>query len=322
MIRFFGDNRPLVLFFLPLVILGFHLAYHISITPSGPMDLDFGWWGNSTIKQGRTFLSYEFYAGLWVAINAMLLSFTFNSGEFNDKITYLPALIFVMLSALTKGFFQFDGVHLSTTMLILSFYQFNQLNQNQDGAARVFNAGFFLGIASSVYPPLILMLPFGVLYYLTYRPFTFREFLLYSIGASTPFIYLISHTIFFDLEWPTFHFDLNDYIRHFQLEEGINTAIFLTLYVIGLIGIWVKLSVGGNRQKKELQLVNNYGIGILISLIFCAFISVPPLKIELFIFPLSILFTYPLLSKSLNFSASLIFYILFFFGLFKYFLLN
>lgn len=322
MIRFFGDNRPLVLFFLPFVVLGFHVAYHLSVPISGPLDIDFGWWGNLTIKQGNTNLGYEFLSGAWVLLNAILLNFTFNSSELNEKNTYLPALNFVVLSAISMNFYLFNGLHMATTMIILGLYQFLQLNQNKDGAARVFNAGFFIGIAATVYPPMITLIPFGIFLYLIFRPFLFREFYFYVLGCLVPFLYLISRSYLFGLSYPTYVFDLNDYIRNFTLNHAINTAIIISVFVISIFGVLRKLSTAGNRVKKELQLINTLGIGIFSALFFCIFLAEPLIKIEYFIIPLSVLFTFPLLSKRLTFASSLLFYIFLLFGLLKFTFLN
>lgn len=322
MIRFFGDNRPLVLFFLPFVVLGFHVAYHLSVSPSGPLDIDFGWWGNLTIKQGNTNLGYEILSGCWVLLNAILLNFTFNSSELNEKNTYLPALNFVVLSAISMNFYQFNGLHLASTAIILGLYQVLQLNQNKDGAARIFNAGFFIGIAATVYPPLITLIPFGVLLYLIFRPFLLREFYFYILGCLVPFLYLISRSYLFGFSYPTYVFDWNDFIRNFTLNHAINTAILISVFVISLFGVVRKLSTAGNRVKKEIQLINTLGIGIFSALFFCIFLAEPSIKIEYFIIPLSVLFTFPLLSKRLTFASSLLFYIFLLFGLLKFTFLN
>jgi len=57
-------------------------------------------------------------------------------------------------------------------------------------------------------------------------------------------------------------------------------------------------------------------------LAFCDFLAEPAIKIEYFIIPLSILFTYPLLSKRLMFASSILFYIFLLFGLLKFTFLN
>lgn len=322
MIRFFGDNRPLVLFFLPLVLLGFHIAFHLSAMPTGPLHIDFGWWGNVTIKNGNGMLSYEILAGSWVLLNAILSSYTFNSSELNEKNTYLPALNFVVLSAISMNFYQFNGLHLASTALLLGIYQCLQLNQNQDGASRIFNTGFFIGIAATVYPPFVVLIPFGILLYLIFRPFLVREFYLYALGCAIPFLYLISRSYLFDLSYPNYSFDWNDFIRDFNLNHAINLAIILCVFIVSLLGVMRKLATAGNRVKKELQLINTMGVGILTALLFCVFLAKPALKIEFFIVPLSFLFTFPLLSKRLSFASSFLFYLFLLFGLLKFTFLN
>jgi hypothetical protein len=142
------------------------------------------------------------------------------------------------------------------------------------------------------------------------------------LGCLVPFLYLISRSYLFGFSYPYYSFDWNDFIRNFTLNHAINTAILISVFVISLFGIVPKLSTAGNRVKKELQLINTLGIGIFSALAFCVFLAEPAIKIEYFIIPLSILFTYPLLSKRLMFASSLLFYIFLLFGLLKFTFLN
>jgi hypothetical protein len=63
-------------------------------------------------------------------------------------------------------------------------------------------------------------------------------------------------------------------------------------------------------------------VGIFFSLLFCAFLGEPSLKIEYFTIPLSILFSFPLLSKRFSFPSSLLFYLFLIYGLLKFTFLN
>jgi hypothetical protein len=322
MIRFFGDNRPLVLLFLPLILLAFHVSYHLSNAAHGPLDIDFGFWGNLTVKQGNSIVFYEIIAASWVLFNAILLNYTYNSGEFNDKNTYLPSLIYIVLCATSMNFYAFNGLHLTNTALIITIYQIISLTQNQDGSKHIFNGGLFLGIAGTIYPPLLLLFPFGIIMYLGFRPFLLREFWFYLLGYALPFIYLISQVYIFDKEMPKLSFGWNEFMLNFHLKHAINTAIFMVVFFVGIMGAWQKFSMGGNRLKKELQLVNTFSLGLLLSLVFCIFLLTPPINLELFAIPFSLLFTYPFLSKRFTFASSLLFYLFLLFGLLKFVLLN
>lgn len=322
MIRFFGDNRPFALFFLPLILLGFHLTYRLTFFTIGPLDIEFGWWGNARLEQGSSNIYAEICAATWVLMNAIALNYTFNSAEFNEKNTYLPALNFVVFSALFMNFYELNGFHLASSMIILSINQFLKLNQNQTGTLRIFNAALFIAIAATVYPPFVLLIPLGILCYLIFRPFQMREFYFYLLGSAIPFSYLISFSYLYNTQSPSFAYTWNPFIVNFSLSHSINSAIVFCLFVVSLIGVRHKLSNAGNRMKKEIQLVNLIGLGIFFSLLFCAFLGEPSMKIEYFIVPLSILFSFPLLSKRFSFPSSLLFYLFLIYGLLKFTFLN
>lgn len=318
MIRFFGDNRPFALFFLPLVVLAFHITYRLKFASYGPLDIDFGWWGSATIQQGSAFNFAELLAATFVMFNAVILNYFFNSSEFNEKNTYLPALNYVVFSALFISFYEFSGFHLASSMLIFSISQFLKLNQNQSGTLRIFNAAFFISTAATLYYPFLLLIPFGILYYLVFRPFQLSEFYFYFLGSIIPFIYLVSCCYLLNMNYPSIHFEWNPFNTKLSITHIINYAILLFLFMGSVIGVREKQSNAGNRMKKELQLVNLFVVGIFLALLFCAFLLERSLKIEFFIIPLSILYCFPLLSKRFSLGSSLLFYIFMIYGLLKF----
>jgi hypothetical protein len=324
MIRFFGDNRPLVLFFLPLILVVFHVAFHLGGI-SGEEDavnLTFGWWGDFQVNEWINSISYELLVGIWILVNAVTLNYTFNSGEFNDKNTYLPSLIFIVLSSVSETFYELSGFHLAMSMLILMINQFLRLDQNHDGSKRIFNGAFFLGIAITAYPSLLILTPFAILMYLGFRPFTGRELWFFIMGLLTPASYLFSYCYLFNAPFPSISFGWNAYVLQVTI-QGIAVGILLVIaFIIGQIGLYHKISTAGNRFKKEVQVINSMGIALLFMQIFNVFIKSPILRIEFFIIPLSFLFTFPLLSKRFNLVASLFFYLIFFFGVLKFFILR
>jgi hypothetical protein len=324
MIRFFGDNRPLVLFFLPLILVIFHVAFHLGgiSGETHALNLTFGWWGNFQVNEWKNSISYELLVGIWILFNAITLNYTFNSVEFNDKNTYLPSLIFIVLSSISETFYELSGFHLAMSMLILMINQFLRLDQNHDGSKRIFNGAFFLGIAITTYPPLLILTPFAVLMYLGFRPFTGRELWFYLLGVLTPLSYLYSYCYLSDLPLPSIKFGWNPFIQQVNMEVLLVGVLLISAFIIGLIGLYHKMSTAGNRFKKEVQVINSLGISLLFMLVFNVFIESPMLRIEFFIIPLSFLFTFPLLSKRFNLIASLFFYLIFFFGVLKFFILR
>ena len=322
MIRFFGDNRPLALFFLPLIVLLYHLSYHFFYTPFGPLDLDFGWWGNTAIKNGKASLFYESLAAFWVLVNAILLNFVFNSAELNEKNTYLPSLNFIVFFALSPNFYELSGVHLAFSFLILALHQFLQLDQNKSGSSKIFNSGLFLGLASTFYPPLILLFPIGISMYLVFRPFLLSEFKFYLFGWTIPFIYLLSWSFIKDATLHFFTFGFNQNFAEATWQSTIEKAGFAAILIVGMIGVISKSRMANNRFKKEIQLVNILGASLLVSYVFSGFQLSYKIATELFILPLSIYMTFSLLTKRLQIASSLVYYILFIVGLFMFLILN
>lgn len=123
-------------------------------------------------------------------VNALLLNGIYNRNGFQEKNTYLPALLYVVFQSFFHSFYFLTGLGIATTLLILAFWQLLKLDQNTDGRKAVFNASILLGVSATFYPLLLVSIPFlfGMIWIL--RPFVFRESALAIIGFVTPLIYV------------------------------------------------------------------------------------------------------------------------------------
>lgn len=322
MIRFFGSNRTLVLFFLPLVVLLFNLVFHLTTDFQGEATLDMGWWGTWVISDGKTSIVYLIFSAFMVLVNAVLLNYTFNSGEFNERNTYLPSLNFIVFSAFSAEFYFFNGIQITVMMVLLALNQFLQLTQTKEGAASVFNGAFFIGIGISLYPPLLFSCPFMVLMYWVIRPFHWREFWYFIAGISTPLLHLWTYRFLFQLETPLYIFDWNLFITSFSISQAITTAMLIAALIVGIFGVLGKISGAGNRLKKEIRMLTWLTVFIVCGLIISLFIQNFEVHLLLLSIPISLYFTFSQISKRLQFAANLVFYLMFVFNLLKFSILH
>lgn len=191
MLKFLLKDQLVILFLLPLLVFAYLLINRQTQYFEVKSVLNFGLWGVFTLKSIENYFTY--LSGLVVLINAYLLNNIFNKNAFYEKNSYIIAVLYVILLSYYHTFYVFDGLLLSSCFVILALFQLLKLDYNTDARKNTFNAGFLIGFAVTLFPPLLIIFPFLWLMITRIRPFVFRELFLTIIGAGVPLIYAISY---------------------------------------------------------------------------------------------------------------------------------
>ncbi|HLG04100.1 MAG TPA: hypothetical protein VI731_10930 [Bacteroidia bacterium] len=128
-------------------------------------------------------------AFLVVITAALFLNFLIHEHHILVKKSWMPALIFMVLSAcapellwlhppLIAGLFLLGALH-----LLLGTYRADK------AYAPVFNAGLLIGIGGLFYVPVLVYIGFSLTVFILLRPFIWREWVIFSIGALLPWLY-------------------------------------------------------------------------------------------------------------------------------------
>jgi len=188
MIRLFAGNQSLVLILIP-IIFGLNLTlYHYF-----PYSFLLENWGENL--WGITFDSLRewielIFALVLVTANALGINYVFNTHEFYDRNTYLPAFVYLILAC----FFPFsvgvtDGL-IAQSFFIASIYFFVHIRQNEEAKTLLFNAGFLTSIACSFQLAFVLLIPIMWIGVFSIRTFSFREWVLSILGFLSPFLWI------------------------------------------------------------------------------------------------------------------------------------
>ncbi len=105
----------------------------------------------------------------------------------------LPAIIFILLISVVPGYNDCYTVWISVTFLLIGLeYLFVSFDQRKP-YSRLFNAGFFLGVASCFYTDLAILVPaFMIGSWLLARDSHWREYLLPLVGFLVPWVLIPS----------------------------------------------------------------------------------------------------------------------------------
>jgi hypothetical protein len=226
------------------------LLFYTAVLLSAPI-LQGRIWQVSPSGIGYIWLTHFFQGNntiAWVAgivaigFGAFLVNYLDQAFRLSREISMIPGLAYVLLccSIPQAGFI--SPIHLANIFLILALYEVMDTFKRNTVADRLFNAGFFLALASFFYPVYLvfILLLFRGLNML--RGFVFRERLMIVIGVLSTY---------FLLGVLSFMFDQYELFRRLQFSEAFglfkwsNEIVYfgsLLMWLVWLIVLLVALS--------------------------------------------------------------------------------
>lgn len=309
MVRLFFGNRSLALLILPFLVLtyvGMNAYFPNHLPEEGA---HFGFWGAFLPQSGWV---SQLLAPSLILAEALLLNSLFNRNDFLDRNTFTPSLLYVTLLSTFHIFYYLDGFAIAQFCLVMAVHQLFQLHQNEDGRRQVFNVGFWLGLACSFHPVLVLLIVVAFWLIWVIRPFIMRESALLVIGFLLPLMYGGSYSAWAGIK--------------IQNEQITSTAITLNtedvIVVAAITFFFILLSLGTlttKIQQSSIRLKKLFRI-LLILISFTVLLTI----FEYLVFtkrealamafvPLMFVMPYGFGFKKLRDVSTIIFYLLFLF---------
>ncbi len=315
-IRLFFGNRSYALLFLPIIIGGFYICNYLTGYHVAREEFSLGFWG-SIVHADVWFL--DFLAPALVFVNAILINTLFNRNEFMERNNYLSSMVYVCCMSFFSTFYFFDGLALTQTLLILVLQQLFKLRQNQDGRRHVFNAALMFGVACTLFPVLLISIPFLFWMVWVIRPFVLRESVLAITGFVVPMVYAGVYSYIFEIRLEREQFSSST-------DEFLLLDIIVLVAGLGLLMLLCAKSIvnklrGSSIRLKKLFRMIALLIGLSGGLIILEFLVFHKLvSIGLILFPLSFFLPYAFGEKELRGFPSFIFYLLLLFSVGKFFI--
>jgi hypothetical protein len=278
-------------------------------------DAHFGFWGALLSQEA---LASKVIAPVLILIEAVLINALFNRNEFMERNTYIPSLIYVTVMSVFHSFYFLNGFAVAQLCIILALYQLYQLYQNEDGRRRVFNTGFWLGVACSFHPILVLLILVGFWLIWVIRPFVLRESILFLVGFLIPLFYGG-----FFARWTGNAIESQDIT---STGTALNIEDVLALSVLTFILILLTLrGLATKVQQSSIRLKKLFRI-LLIFIVFSVLLTV----VEYFVFtkkealamtfiPLAFVIPYAFGLKHLQKTATVTYYVLLVFTIGRFF---
>jgi hypothetical protein len=318
MLKWFLKDQLLILILIPILAFAYiFINENVNYFEIKPI-INLGFWGTYSIK---LFNNYFIYINvLIITFNSYLLNFIFNSNSFYEKNSYVVALLYLVLLSFYHSFYIFDGLLLAQTFIILGLYQLLKLDYNEDGRKKVFNIGIFIGLAGTIFTPILFYLPLIFIMITRIRPFIFRELFLTLIGSIIPLIYVISFNFIFDNKINLFLIQASESYSQKEIIFLSSLILFSLLLIMSLIGINTKAQKSSIRFRKNITilflfLISGIGLGIINWIFFQQY--------EWFcfiVFPISLFLPFSYLNNRFKMVSTILFYITFSISVIKFFI--
>lgn len=242
LLRQFSSRQPYLVAVGPMLSMAIlFLAYYFGLlrfsSTSFPMD-----------QWLKSFVSYPWLlvsvAVALISLGCFVSNLIFNRHEFNIAPSYVPSLLYGMLSTTMCLVEVSIPVLFANLCIVIGLNrQFEVWRQNR-AIAEYFTASFCYGLAALCFPPYIFLYPGMALSVINTRSFNWREHVLSIIAFSSPFLYWWSYLYWIDrldtfiLFRTIFSFNPpqgpdwnNNYILAFAISMGLTLLFALRSFI-------------------------------------------------------------------------------------------
>lgn len=130
-----------------------------------------------------------FLAGVIVLIQAVLVNYMANHFNLLGKPSFLPALMYVTLTALFKPFMVLSAPLICNFLVIWMLFKLLSLYKSDDAKATAYDLGIMVAIGSIIYLPYIYLFLSIWVALIIFKPFKWREWVSGILGYATVFFF-------------------------------------------------------------------------------------------------------------------------------------
>jgi len=129
-------------------------------------------------------------AGVLIFAQALLVNYLANKNNLLSKSTFLPALMYVVVSGLFTPFLVLSPPLICNFLVIWMLFKLFGFYNNDEGKSNAYDVGMIVAIGTLVYFPFIYMFLLIWIALIIFRPFNWREWISGVIGFATVFFFL------------------------------------------------------------------------------------------------------------------------------------
>jgi len=271
MIRFFSTgylSRYLIILLMGLIIWAASLLFPISY--SGISSYAYNQILYLTAHNNYVLTSISFVLTL---ITAFLINQLAINNGFSGKVSTLIALFYILLTSSLVDEFHNNPVIWINFILVFILSNLMRLPYIKNTIPVVFNASFFLGIASIFYFQLVFLILFIWLAIIIHRIVTWRNFVASLIGVVMPYVFLLTwffhRDILLEESYVLFDSLSIDIAPVFisDIVDMIVSLILLSITIISVFGVAGRLTERNINLRRNLIITLFYVVAIFLVLL-------------------------------------------------------
>lgn len=250
MIRIFRSHNPVNIFW--LIVLLFITHFGVLLHLPEHLDASFnGLFSRLLIAApfgNLTSLGNVFWAAIIVLAQALWFNYIINNDNLLGKPSFLPALLYLTVSALFTSFLTLSAPLICNFLLIWILQKLLDFYKGEEATSTAYDLGLIVGIGTLIYFPFISLFLIIWIGLLIFRPFSWHEWISGLMGFLTilfflsVYYYCTDHTATFNTLRQSFDVDL-------PIIEHKNPYRFLVLVPLVLIFILALFRLQTNFLK-------------------------------------------------------------------------
>ncbi|MBA3649747.1 MAG: hypothetical protein H0W62_14595 [Chitinophagales bacterium] len=194
MISIFRSYHPAVIFLLLVYTIFFRLilfkeTVHLQPEQESEMMTGFLYETLNQLLVNRAWL-FHITAIMVTFLQALYFNYIVNYYRILSKPSYLPALSYILISSLFSEFLYLTPALLANLFLLLAFSKMFSSYKKENALSIIFDAAFYISIASLIFFPYLVFIFFIIIPILIYRPFNLRELIIPFVGLLIPYYFL------------------------------------------------------------------------------------------------------------------------------------
>jgi hypothetical protein len=180
-----GNVVVLLLFGLLLIL---PLFFYPKNIVAGQIDGRLYQWLSSLLPPGAATL-YSAIAFALLYIQALMINYMVNEYRMIIKATYLPAMVYLLITSLLPEWNYLSSPMLANTFIIWMFIYLFKLYNSSSAKTQVYNIGLIAGLTSYIYFPSVAFFLCILLGLMILKPFRLNEIMLFFLGCLTPYYF-------------------------------------------------------------------------------------------------------------------------------------
>ncbi|MCG8329852.1 MAG: hypothetical protein MI974_19305 [Chitinophagales bacterium] len=208
-------------------------------------------------------------------IQAFYINFLISEHRLADEISLFPGLFYILISSALPEFNYLSPTLMANTFFIIAFGEVLATYKKVQAADRIYNTGFWIGVASLFYPSYIVLLIFVFAGLSLLRAFKFKERLMVTSGILTPYIILGAY-YFWIKQWDVFVLSLTEGFGFLSFVKTPPIPLYRGLGIFLILILVVNFSYRNYqfKQKMDVQRKINILFWGLFATVFSLFIQV------------------------------------------------